>query len=338
MYKLGSLTLEITNRCNANCIHCIIGAGEEKKNTLSCAEIIKLIEDAADLGCKRIIFTGGEPFLRKEWPLFLQKARSLSMTISFMSNGVLIDDYIIKTFSDFGATSLGISLDGPDAETHDRIRGQKGVFDNFVKIIPKILDAEIYVAVPTTVMNSNFDKLDEIRDLLIDLKVPVWQLQIVKKSPKLPDSELLSEAQYYKLAEKIVEYRKNYSDKISVYEADCIGYNSKLSEGLYWNQWRGCECGLYSAAVTSDGDVKGCSNMDFSEGNIKKREFKEIWNDHNSFKYNRSPNVDNLKGFCNNCNNKFVCRGGCPINPSSPKGSTYCLHKIETCGCDTLEK
>ena len=73
MYNLVTVTLEVTRRCNANCIHCIISAGCEKQNELSNNEIIKLLEDVADLGCRNVVITGGEPFLREEWPMFLAK-------------------------------------------------------------------------------------------------------------------------------------------------------------------------------------------------------------------------------------------------------------------------
>ena len=183
-------------------------------------------------------------------------------------------------------------------------------------------------------MQSNIDKLDDILQLLIQLGVDAWQIQIVKPSERLPKEELLTEEQYYKLAEKIVEYRKNYSDKINIMESDCIGYFSKLQPNLYIQNWRGCECGIYSVSIESDGNVKGCPNMNNSEGNIKTRPFKEIWADHNSFKYNRCPDIEKLKGYCQECKYKYICRGGCPTNAKTKSGNAFCLYKIEQKGFD----
>lgn len=334
MYKLYSATLELTRKCNAYCRHCIVDAATEKENELSRDQILTLIEQFYDEGCKTVVFTGGEPFLREDWPLFLQKAYSLDMQVVFMSNGLLISDTVIKILKMFNV-AMGISLDGPDAKTHDSIRGVKGIFDNFVSIIPKLKKAGVYVSIPTTVMRSNFDKLDQIRDLLIELGVDSWQLQIVKPSSRLLEDELLTEEQYYDLAKKIVEYREKYSDKIAITEADCIGYNSSLTPGLAIQDWRGCECGIYSVSIESDGNVKGCPNMNNSEGNIQERSFKDIWQSHNSFKYNRFPNLEGMEGYCQKCEHKFVCRGGCPTNPKTKMlKNPYCLHKIEHIGVD----
>lgn len=333
MYKLYSATVELTRKCNARCKHCIVDALYAKENEMTTERILSLIEELHDEGCGTITLTGGEPFLREEWPLFVQKAYALNMQIVMMSNGLKIDEPIIKVLKLFNV-ALGISLDGCDAETHDKIRGVRGIFDNFVKLIPKLKEAGIYVAIPTTVMKSNFDQLDKIRDLLIDLKVDAWQLQVVKPSGRLEnDDEILTEEQYYKLAEKIVEYRRDFGDKLSITEADCIGYNSVLTPGLGIQEWRGCECGIYSVSIESDGNVKGCPNMNNSEGNVSERPFKEIWQSHDSFKYNRMPNPESLIGFCRECEHRYVCRGGCPTNPRTGK-NVYCLHKIETIGVD----
>ena len=333
MYKLHTGIIELTRQCNARCRHCIIDAGSAQNDELSTEQIIKLLEDMADVGCKVIVFTGGEAFLRKEWPLFVQKAKTLDFQVIFMTNGLLINEETIKILKMF-YISLGISLDGAKSETHDSIRGVKGIFDNFTNIIPKLNDAGIYVSVPTTVMQSNYNELDEIRDLLIKLKVPSWQIQIVKSGPRMPENELLTEEQYYKLAEKIVDYRKNYSDKMSISEADCIGYNSILTPNLAIQTWKGCTCGINTVCIESNGNVKGCPNMHNSEGNIKLKPFKEIWFDHNSFKYNRNPSVDSLTGFCKECKHKYICRGGCPVNPKTKTNNAFCLHKIEQKGYD----
>lgn len=332
MYKLYSAIVELTSECNAHCRHCIVDAGKRKDNELSTERIFCLLEELNDEGCQEVVFTGGEPFLREDWTLFLQKAKALDMQIIIMTNGLIVNDSIINILKMYNVT-VGLSLDGADSEVHDGIRGVSGIFEHTVELIKKLRKAGVYTVIATTVMQSNFNQLDKIKDLLIKLKAEAWQIQIVKPCKRLSNGELLSEELYYKLAEKIVEYRKKYGRKINIVESDCIGYNSVLTKDLYIQNWCGCECGINSVSITSDGFVKGCSNMNgFDEGNITDTPFKEIWQSHEKFTYNRRPDINNLKGFCSKCEHKYVCRGGCPINCKTPDGGAFCLHKIETVG------
>ena len=62
MYNLYTGIIELTRQCNAKCIHCIIDAGQPKFNELSNDQIIKLVEDMSDVGCKFVVFTGGKLF------------------------------------------------------------------------------------------------------------------------------------------------------------------------------------------------------------------------------------------------------------------------------------
>jgi len=331
MYKLYSATLELTRQCNARCKHCIIDAHSKKENELSTDRIIELIEELHDEGCKDIVFTGGEALLRKEWPLFMQKAHSMDMRCVLMTNGLLLNDDVIKILRLFDV-SVGLSLDGATAQTHDGLRGIPGLFDHIVETIPTLIEAEVYTAIPTTVMQSNFRELDALKDLLISLGANAWQLQVVKPSCRLNDNEILSEQLYYELAQKIVQYRKENTSEMEIMESDCIGYNSVLSPDLFIKEWRGCECGIYSVSIESDGNVKGCPNMNNSEGNVSNTPFSEIWQSHSSFAYNRKPNINSLTGYCLECEHKYVCRGGCPTNAKTPNLNPICLHKIETVG------
>ena len=133
MYNLVQATIEITRKCNAKCIHCIVDAGAAKNEELTNEQIMFLLEDLADLDCKAIALTGGDPFMREEWPLFLQKASSLGLQTVLMTNALAIDEKVIDILKRYDV-SVGISLDGPDSETHDYVRGRKGTFEHFVNI------------------------------------------------------------------------------------------------------------------------------------------------------------------------------------------------------------
>ena len=67
-----------------------------------------------------------------------------------------------------------------------------------------------------TVYAVSLAKLEEMKNLLLQLKVPAWLLQVAKPCERLPREEILTEEQYYKLAETIAKYRQSYNDKIKI--------------------------------------------------------------------------------------------------------------------------
>ena len=172
--------------------------------------------------------------------------------------------------------------------------------------------------------------------LLMDNGVRAWQVQTATPQGRMPMELALDKDEYYQLAKFIAEARKKYNNIIRIYEADCVGYYSVLSNDLYCKKWRGCQAGLQIIGVESNGDIKGCLSLhgdEFIEGNIRKTPFKEIWNSKDSFKLNRRFTKDKLQGMCRDCKWGVVCRGGCSekalSHTGNPYESPYCLYKYE---------
>ncbi len=91
----------------------------KRKDELTTAEALNLIEQLADLKCKRIVVSGSEPFMRKDWSILAQRIVDLGITCDFISNGTIINDDIIDVLQNIGINYLMFSLDGATAKTHD---------------------------------------------------------------------------------------------------------------------------------------------------------------------------------------------------------------------------
>lgn len=337
MYKLDSVVWEITLRCNIHCLHCGSSADSRtRENELSTEDALDLIEQLADLGCKRIVLSGGEPFLRKDWAVLALRIRDLGMNVTFISNGYVVDEDIVDLLKIIEPSGVGFSLDGGCAETHDYIRGKKGVFDRCIKALNLTSKAGMYSSAVTSVHKKNIGELDKILDLLIDNGVRAWQIQTATPQGRMPRELALDADEFYSLAQYIADKRKKYKNIIDIFEADCIGYYSILSKDLYYTKWQGCQAGMRVLGIESDGTVKGCLSLhgdEFVEGNIRTRSLADIWNNKNSFKLNRRFSPDKLQGYCKDCKWGSLCRGGCSEKSTSYTGSRYespfCLYKYE---------
>jgi len=78
-----------------------------------------MLDDMARMGTKRVIFTGGEPLIRKDMLAIISHAKGHGFRVNLNSNGTLVPRFMDKLSVINGLT---ISIDG-DREAHDKVRG-----------------------------------------------------------------------------------------------------------------------------------------------------------------------------------------------------------------------
>jgi MoaA/NifB/PqqE/SkfB family radical SAM enzyme len=117
-----SLGLQLTTRCNLHCTHCYQDAASGEDMSLNL--IAPLFDQAKAAGCACVDFTGGEPLLHSAWPDILRMLSEKKLGFSLVTNGWKLEDFLRALGSDMPLLRrLSISLDGPDAEAHDAVRG-----------------------------------------------------------------------------------------------------------------------------------------------------------------------------------------------------------------------
>ncbi|HMK37790.1 MAG TPA: radical SAM protein, partial [Bacteroidota bacterium] len=116
---LPLVILYVTEGCNLRCISCSYRTPSPGELTLE--ELERLALSLKDSGLRHIVYSGGEPLLRKDFPRICSLFESPHIRQSLLTNGLLLE----KRFGEFGRFlgEIIISLDGPDGETHNAIRG-----------------------------------------------------------------------------------------------------------------------------------------------------------------------------------------------------------------------
>jgi len=334
-FKPVGIVWETTLRCNMNCMHCGSSAGQSRKNELNTKEAIKLVDDLQDLGTNLITMMGGEPLIRKDWKEIATHIRDNGMEVTLMTNGFLINEKMIPFLKKLDPYTVAISVDGSNAKTHDYIRRLNGSFDKCIKNLEMLRKEDINASVITTVHKKNFNELPELRDLLAGRGI-AWQIQMATPVGRFPKSLILTKEDFYSVALFIASIKKNYSTKeLAILGAHNFGYHSKVLPNVMLFPWMGCQAGISTVGITSDGGVKGCMSMpdEFIQGNIRQRSLKEIWNDPNFASYNRNFKKSDLEGECKNCKHGKQCKGGCITVSSALTGKNhcdpYCLNLIE---------
>ncbi|MEQ8162223.1 MAG: radical SAM protein, partial [Smithellaceae bacterium] len=118
----------MTRRCNLKCIHCYSNSADiDYADELTTDEGKELITDLAAFGSPVILFSGGEPLMRRDLFELARYATEKGMRAVISTNGTLITNEVAAKLKEIGLSYVGVSLDGLE-KTHDRFRGKKGAF------------------------------------------------------------------------------------------------------------------------------------------------------------------------------------------------------------------
>jgi MoaA/NifB/PqqE/SkfB family radical SAM enzyme len=159
--------IELTERCDNNCIHCYINKPKNDKSILnkelSTAELKRIISEAASLGALLVKFTGGEPLLRADFKELYLFTRKLGLKVALFTNANLINQDLIGLFQKVPPLiPINISIYGMSSKCHESITRKKGSYQEAMSGIKCLLGAGIPFIVVTVRLPQNekeFEKL-----------------------------------------------------------------------------------------------------------------------------------------------------------------------------------
>ena len=193
-YHLGipyyeRLLLNLTSLCNSNCIYCEVKKLNQQ-NDLPYARIIKLIDEAKDIGVKTFFISGGEPFLHPNFWEIIQYVKAKGLKLTLVTNGLLLTRQsedkiqILRKCVD----KLFISLESSKPEIHDQLRGGQGFWElttEGIKRLTKFKDFNIVVK-PVISQNNIYD-LPEYLKFCADLGVKEISFQPLNTETNFPN-------------------------------------------------------------------------------------------------------------------------------------------------------
>jgi 12,18-didecarboxysiroheme deacetylase len=333
----------ITRRCNLKCVHCYAHAKDiATDRELSLSEGKHLIDDLAGFGVPVILFSGGEPLVRKDLPELAAYAVKKGIRAVISTNGTLITPRIAQNLKDIGLSYIGISLDGMEA-INDRFRGVQGAFVSALKGIENCKHAGIRVGLRFTVNKQNADQIPEIFKLLEDLDVPrvcFYHLVYAGRGSELVKEDL-SHEETRKVLDLIMDLTRklhdgNHSKEVLTVDNHADGpylYMRLLRENperarevlelLKMNQ--GNSSGIGIGCVSWDGEVYADQFWrHYSFGNVKNRLFSEIWTDTSDPLMKKlKEKKRHAKGRCASCRWLDICAGNFRVRSEAVTGDVW---------------
>lgn len=334
--KLHTILWETTLRCNAKCKHCGSFAGENSQEELSTQEIKKVFKDIS-LRYKPneilITATGGEPLLRKDVFEVIKYATDLGLRFSMTTNGILINEEIIKKMKEANMQTISISLDGLE-KNHDDFRGVLGSYKTIIKNIKMLVESKVLdkIQITTVVNKKNIGELEELYNVIKGLNVDSWRLINIEPIGRAKQNEnLFLEKEDYKYLFNFIKEKIKTSSFEVIY--GCPHFLGKDMELEVRKHPFFCMAGLTTCSILYNGDVFVCTSVErrkeLVQGNVKKNNFCDIWE--NKFEWVRDTNkFENPK--CKNCKDWKYCRG------DSLHSWNFEEHKPNICMMEILEK
>lgn len=298
-----------SDRCNLSCPFCYVSPKRCNTRYLGDTERSNRIIDAlAGLNVKHLVFSGGEPLLRRDISDLVGHARARGMIPSLTTNGILLDAPLARELVAAGLEHAQISIESASQEEHDALRGP-GSYRKSVAAVHNLAAAgfgpqRIYIAATTT--RGSLKTIEGFWDFARRLGAtpsfsfyqPVGKAQQTKRRHEASEAEQLRF-----MHNRIAHTKRQYETDNEVCGASgpCV-FGAKVVNS--------CSMGFTTIAVKEDGAIVPChlflSEPGFGIGNVLDHGIA----DRMVAFLNELPTVDSIDG-CRDCQVRYFCGNGC---------------------------
>lgn len=316
--KIKKLHLDLTDHCNLSCTYCYV----RKDRGDRCVEMrkedwLEIIDQGVRMGILSFVISGGEPLIFPGFLEILKKLECHGLATTVMTNlsgvaehliGVLIESSTVK--------EVVTSLDGFEGHNIARLPSDWREVVRNIKRLKERRATGCKVTVNTVLHNRNLGEMEKLQDLLVDLGIDTWRLDIPIKPEDLtvmPDLKKVVEIGAILIKRRYTDPRLQKAE-IVVFRA----YKSQL-EGISLDDalaqsdlaLHPCDYFFGRFAVKPDESITLCSplqlpfsKIDFTSGGLiqsialaEKNKFFDI-------------RVNNIEG-CKDCRYLGLCGSGC---------------------------
>ncbi|HEV8038622.1 MAG TPA: TIGR04053 family radical SAM/SPASM domain-containing protein [Bryobacteraceae bacterium] len=306
---------EVTQACDLACVHCRANAQPERNpKELTTEEAYRLLEETKQFGNPLMVFTGGDPLKRAD----LYDLARYSVQVGLRTNITpsvtpLLTWEAINQLKSSGISRMAISLDGPDAPTHDGFRRVDGTYERAIAALRHAREIGLETQVQTTVTRVNLSKLAHIAEQAGEVQAKMWSLFF----PVTVEDDLTS-ADYEKVFEFLYEiskvapfevkttegmhYRRYIAQRLKAEHGGCGGANGRLL-------WRttGVSDGRGLVFISHTGEICPSGYLPVSAGNVRSDSLVDIYRNSSLFRLLRTPEAN--VGKCSRCEYHKICGG-----------------------------
>lgn len=286
------LIIELTYKCNFNCVHCYIPEKDrEISGELTFEEIKDILDQAGELGVYHLCLTGGEPFLRKDISDIIHYARKKGFFITLKTNGSFITEEAATRLAEEKVNKIELSIYAFDEKGYETVTKSKGSFEKIINAIKFLKTHHVHVVIKSYFLKENIKYAKQIGNFIRKEGLK-GDCQFML-APRIDgSSEPLEHACFDP------EIIKN---AVKSFRGGTVLENKERKEKDR------CGAGYMVIRIAPNGDVYPCMDLQTKLGNIRDEKILDIWKNSETLKMIRSiGNVKDLKD-CSNCDLEKHC-------------------------------
>lgn len=314
---------EVTRACALHCLHCrAVAQPHRDPRELTTEEGMRLIDQIYEMDNPLLVFTGGDPLMRPDLFELTRYAVAKGLRVSMTPSATprVTEGAIIKA-KEAGLARWAFSVDGPNAEVHDRFRGTKGSFDLTVKALSLLKKHNLPIQINTTVSRYNVNLLEEMAQLVEDWGAVMWSVFFLVPTGRGQATDMISPAEH----EQVFEWLTEKSSKVSygikttaapAYRRVLLSKRKRLEASpggafkrpdTIGRSQQGVTDGKGFVFISHIGDVSPSGFLPLPCGNVRELPLAKIYRESPVFVEIRNPDL--YKGKCGVCPFRETCGG-----------------------------
>lgn len=267
---LMNVLLELTHRCNLQCVHCYQNHNSNTEE-MTTEEWIKALDDIAEAGGMFLVITGGEPLLRPDLEEICIAAQKKGFFLRLFTNGTLLDETRMQSISRITWQAVEISLHGADASTHEAVTRVPGSFESAIRALEILHTAGIPIIIKSSITQENFKEYFNTHDLAAKYNARHRFSSVISIAR---DMEIENRSCRLNQKQLDVYFNSVINDEKLSEEPEPSG-NNHQSLGCYPRL--NCNALKINLTISPDGTILPCLALPVNLGNIRVQNLRELW-------------------------------------------------------------
>ncbi|MBN1996804.1 radical SAM protein [candidate division KSB1 bacterium] len=277
--------IELTHRCNLDCIHCYIC--KQNRRDLTTVKFKNVLDELADLGTLYLALTGGEILLHKDFFEIAEYARARGFALRLFTNATLIDREKARRIADLNTLKMEISVYGYTTKVHDAITRVPGSHQRTLQAIKWLSEAGVRIVVKTPVTSINIHEAQRLKQWALD-----QGLEFDADSVIVPKSDGSVDPVSLRISNQELEHYFRYIN--SKWKLKDIDTSAPI-----------CNAGRGVLMISPYGKIYPCVQIQREAGDLTKQSLHDIWHNSPVLHELRELTLSDLK--CGHCVNLSYC-------------------------------